>query len=319
MTATHETNPYRGEPDAFDLIAGELQEQLTDPYTETIHHQAHLCEEALHELDPSGNAPALRAEYITYLDTMWRYHTNPLIVTGKIWLKNPTTDEIYSEMLIGETVFSHGFSFAVNGAVTGTSGHAKAAHCVEVARDGQSRMGLILIDDLFELTLPYPSPEMRERRFAYYHPDKAGEIDEHSFTVPRADQIFRSYGELIVDVDTTDPSGQEDRADAEQYLRSKVSLEPMANYEVCILGDVLVQQGFALVPHAVTKLHTRTLRIQDIRLCPADVYDQHPNGQAAYTPYVYAVAFNPDDTDTGLFIPCRSITAIRSLRYPDFA
>lgn len=311
----YDTAPYDGQPDSFDLIAGELLEQMVDPYLDDTHRAARRCEEVIRELDPDGESPYLRKQYTEYLDSLWRFNGDEITISGKGWFKNSATGAMFSKMLIGASVTSRGFIFSVNEAVTGKDGLAKVAHCVETTLDDQQVFGAICLDDVVSLQLPYPSPEMRARRFAYYHAHKAAELSEYDQTATRADQIVRDLGEFTIDYDPQKSSYREDIRDAEQALRDITRLETLANYEVSLLGDVLLRVKGELVPYTFEDKGTRIMSLRDVALLPADVYAQKPTGLARHAPFVEAVSFNANETDAELLIACRSIAKIRSLRY----
>ena len=93
---------------------------------------------------------------------------------------------------IEKTGISRGFLFFTNESEEATDHFPHISHLIEVDSDiddGTKTHIVAPLDGIVQLDLPFPSPELREERFAYYFPDSATTIDELNFTARRDDQV----------------------------------------------------------------------------------------------------------------------------------
>lgn len=317
MVKAYESAPYEGDPDEFDLIVGELLDHMEDPYLIDIHREAQRSQQLLAD-DPESDNPLVRQQLVTLLDEKWRYMGQPIEVTGKAWVKLPEESEMTPHMCIGEKAISRGFIFFTDSTPSSTDTHPKIGHCIEIpTSDGESKMpAVITLDDLAKLDLPIPSPEARERRFAYYYPNQAEWIDELAFTSTRDDQIMISLKEFYFDGNLDEERDLEDLRDATEYMRRRTEIEPLANYKVSVMGDViLVDSDESGIPTSLNKPYTRTMAVKNIYLRPADVSTEKATGLQRCVPYIEAVAFERDGRNRELLIPCTSLLWMHSLRY----
>lgn len=314
MTARNETTPYGGEPDEFDLIAGGLLE-ANDPYVETMHADARLCEE-IARMDGNSD-PLVLGRLIAELDSKWRYKGKNIVVTGDFWIREETGRPLVKHRQIGITVISQGFHF-ISIATSEAEKVPTVGHYVELDRpDGQGRAtGFIALDDIDEFILSEPSTEAREARFAYYYPDEAAWLDEINFTARRGDQVVADLAEFFIDIDPSTDHGYEKLKDTEQYMRHCAELEPLANYQITVVGDVIFtgDNGYG-GPGNLKETFTLPVHINDIFLRPADMKAETIEGEQRYIPYIDVIAFLSNGADQRMLIPCSSIATMHSQRY----
>lgn len=311
MSWTHETSPYSGQPDEFDLLVGELHEQLTDPFVADIHLKARLAEADLRRDSTHSN----RARLIDYLDKEWGDYINRYVeIIGTAYVRLPGKPEVEARTLTGQPVKSLGFTFCT---VDSPQGEAvpTVAHQIGI-EDGDTRMqGFVMLDDLDILRLPYPSPEQRIRQFAYHQPYLAEYIDELAYTSGRPDQIIKSLGEFTIQLDPANSQDVQTALDAQEYLRRAAALEPYANYEIAVKGPLtIVTEDGELVPTESKLSRPCIMALQSIDLCPPDITRPDSGGVQECVPVVTAVVFS-ERGDRQIVLPCSSIASIRSLRY----
>ena len=326
MTMPHETMPYDGDPDDFDLLVGELIDHMEDPYLVNIHHEARGCEELLAK--PGNDNPYVRQQMVNMLDEKWRYMDQPVEITGNAWLSRPGASAMERHMCIGEKAKSRGFVFFTDSTSGTSDGLPKVGHYVELTdADGKTTVSAVVtLDDLDQMELPTPSPEARERRFAYYNEEQANWIDEMAFTSERDDQIIPSFREFYYDVNLyekddherarEEPEDIEHLRDAMEYMRRRAEIEPKANYKISIFGDVIVVDGEGSgIPTHLNKPYTKTMKINDIVLRPADITISKLDGLQRCVPFIDVTAFRDNGTDVDILVPCTSILWMHSLRY----
>lgn len=326
MTVLHESTPYEGDPDDFDLLVGELLEHMEDPYLTDVHRTARQLEKIIAE--PGGDNPYNRRMMVNVLDEKWRYMRQMVEVTGKAWVARPDEPGLVPHMCIGETVKSYGFIFFSDDPDKDGDQLPKIGHCIEITdtENDAKYPAVVTLDDLDQLELPAPSPEARERRFAYYNEEQANWIDEMAFTSERDDQVIPSFREFYYDVNLyakddnerirEDSDDIEHLHDAMEYMRRRAEIEPKANYKISVFGDVLVVDGEGNgIPTHLNKPYTKTMKINDIVLRPADITIAKLEGLQRCVPFIDATAFRDNGTDVDLLIPCTSILWMHSLRY----
>lgn len=317
MVNKHESASFGEGPDQFDLIVDTLRDHMEDPYLIDIHRDARYAQQLLAD-NPESDNPFVRQQIVTSLDRSWRYMNQPIEVTGQTWVKLPDEPEMTSHMCIGEKAISRGFIFFSDNTESSTDRNPKIGHCIEIPTvDGQSSMpAVITLDDLVQLQLPTPSFEARERRFAYYHPDYANWIDELAFTSVRDDQMMIDFRQFYFDGNLSNEQDLEDVRDATTYLRRRAEIDPLANYKVSLLGDViLIDDGGNGIPIHLNKSYVRTMHVEDIYLRPASITTMEAKGPQRCIPYIQTVAFEPDGRNRALLIPCTSLLWMHSLRY----
>lgn len=304
----------------FAELTGELQMQLTDPYLAEMHRLAMAHEEIVSTV-VDGDINEIKKNHVQQLDRQWRYMGQPVKLTGKAWQANAGVFEPEPRMYVGEEGISRGFLFFMDTTEESTDHFPHISHLIEVdsgAGDGTRVHVVAPVADIVHLELPFPSPELRERRFAYHFPDDATLIDELNFTARRDDQVIRGFSEYYFDVNLDDPEQLEHARDAAQYLKSRAEIEPFANYHVSILGDVItVKDDNSGLPTRLAYPYSRTMKITDIKLRPADISQQTLEGIHRCVPFVEAIAFEPDGTERELIIPCSSIQWMSSTRYDE--
>lgn len=313
MTAAHESTPYQGEPDSFDLLIGELLEGTRDPYLEQIHTTAREYEEFLHA---QGSPLILRKRLVDLLDEEWRYTNRYISITGTAWIKDMKTGDMVERQCNGEEVRSHGFIFFTD--ETSAKPTSRIAHAISFDEDDARVPGAICLDDLLHLELPEASPELRAKRFAYGSPEQAEDIRDLIDGAQRADQELTALSNFYMDLNLSTDTDREKSLDCAAFIRDKVSLEPIANYRMAILGEVLIHAGKDdVVPHELTKMRTRHVKINEIVFRPADIRltDEQMVGWHLCVPFINVTDFRPDGRDLNMLLPLTSIAWMHSIRY----
>lgn len=319
MAEFAEQRPYDGEPNEFDALVSDLYEQIHDPYLIDMHRQALQVEQTVAASHDEDTGP-MRQKLVQHLDGNWRYMGKKLEVSGTAWIKDPESPEMEPRLLIDESAVSRGFIFFTDTTETSQDLVARIGHLIEIdsgRKDGSVMPAVLCLKEDPHIRLPYPSPELRDRRFAYYHPEDAQLIDDLAFTARRDDQVIKDFAEYYFDANLDDPDDHESLRDGAQYLRARAELEDDINYSISICGDVIVvdEEG-AGHPGYLRKPYTRMMKIEDIALRPADTSISELKGRERCVPYVVAKAFEEDSTDDKqLLIPYTSIVWISSDRH----
>lgn len=328
MAANNETTPHKSnpdEPDEFDLIAGELTGDMEDPYLVERHKEARECESLLRSADKED--ANIIYNLVTRLDAKWAYNGQELDITGQVWEKDPVGGQPMRRTAIGEKMISRGFTFLSTPADNTEDEIINVGHYLEHSitdDNGDIHVvhSVLLLDDIYKLNLPTPSPAAREQRFAYRHAEEAVWIDELAFTARRDDQVLSDFRAFYMDIDQSTEEGAEALRNAEEYLRRRAGIEPLANYQVSVLGPavLLEKKDGKTVSGTVLNfkaIGTIPMHIQDIKLKLADIHELIGTGRRRYTPYIETVAFQQDGENRNLLIPCTSIHLIHSVRYND--
>lgn len=314
MTAAHETAPYDGEPDNFDLLIGELLEGTGDPYLEKMHRTAREYEDFIRS---NGDSRIVRKRLVDLLDEEWRYMNRDIAITGKAWMKDPESGEMVEQICNGEMVRSHGFIFFTD--ETEPHPRPRIAHAIAFEA-GEARLaGAICLDDVLQLELPEPSPELRAKRFVYQAPESAQDITELIDSASRADQELVALSSFYMDLNLSLEVDREKTLDCAAFLRESAFIEPAANYIMAILGEVLIQSGKTdVIPHELTRARQRTVKINDIVFRPADIRltDEQMVGWHFCVPFIDITEFRSDGRDMNMLLPLASINWMHSIRYP---
>lgn len=316
MTASHETTPYGGDPDEFDLIAGELLEYMEDPYITRIHEEARLYQDMLQ--DPADDNEFIRREILYDLNSKWHYGGQDIEIVGMASLKETEDAEVTRRMHNGEKLESIGFTFYdaptdVEGVTKPQIGH----YFMTDTSDGLAKTyAFFALDDIKQFILPVPSLEGRERRFLDYHEEKAQWIDDQVENAPRDDQILSSFRGFHIDVDMGKKEDVETLRDATVYMRNRANIEPIANYRLSMLGDVIfIDERGNGIPRRIKQTYTKPVHIRRLMLRPAEVSATNVNGKRSYVPFIDVVAFRETGDDIEMLVPCSSISMIHSMRY----
>lgn len=314
--ATHEFPHENTTPgDLFDEIVSGLEEQLTDPYLDNIHRIARQFQALLRS---GGVDDTMRKQMIRHLDSLWEYGERQVAVSGTAWVQLPGEPQLVAHYYDEQPAISRGFITLANDTSSGRE-QVSVGHCVELLTLQARLPAVVPIDTLHHLELPYPSDELRERRFAYHFPEHAQQVEELAQTARRDDQMLRDLQEFSMTLDLDDPHNLEHARDGTQYLRKFTTIEPLANYKVAIKGDapmiVVTETGDGLPIEVVSDGFSPVVHVSDIALRPRDTTVAELAGVQELTPYVIATALLPGGMNQGLQIPCSSIESIYSLRY----
>lgn len=322
MSVNHETSPHQGKPngrDPFDAMTEELSFTMEDPYVTEKHKEARRYEALLQE--PGVDSRVTREQFAHQLDTEWDYIGKPVEISGKIWRRESKDGPLRPYMYVGQKLISLGFSFLDAATEGEDSSVPKVCHVLqEIPKEGSDLVeppsALLLLDDLVEFNLPEPSPDARERRFAYYHQDIVENIDEIIKNPIRYDQIISKLRAFQYDADLSCEDGVEELHDAEEYLRRQAELEPLASYRISMLGTIIAIDDIG--NHVVQRLkmdHIITAHINDVILMPTEVNLASDKKKRSCEPYIDVTAFLENGLDTNILVPCSSITLIHSVRY----
>lgn len=317
MEEPHKTQPHDDDRDNFDRIVGRLPETFIDPYLTKMHDEARLCEEIIIQQE-SGN-PELTTDSREMLNAMWRYMDQEVEVSGQIWVLNKGEKRLAPRTSIGEAAISKGFIFHKTRDEDTGEIITKVAHSLSV----QSSEGpflifaLIHLDDIIEFKLPTPSPEAREQHFAYYHKDKAEQIDGIAFRSVRDDQVISDLRDFHFDVDFDNPFGVDSALNAAEYMRRRAEIEKFANYRIKALGEViLLDRGdMGGTPAELEEVADYSMHINDIVLQTDDTRCPAATGCQRLVPYIDVFAFQPDGNDIHMLIPSTSIVSMYCERY----
>lgn len=232
MAGFRESAPYQGAPDEFDLLVCDLEEQIEDPYLIAIHRKALFGQHLANQHDGEEGA-SMRKGFIRDLDSEWRYMNELIHVTGEAVVIDADEGTMVDRNLIDEHAVSRGFTFYRSAA----NMMSYVARLVEIDAgkgDGTMTQAALMLDNKPQLSLPYPSPELRDKRFRYFHALDAAFIDELAVTARRQDQIIKDYAEYVLEADPANRDDYETILDAAQYLKNRADLDPRANYGICI-------------------------------------------------------------------------------------
>jgi len=309
----------KSEEDAifFDLT-DKLVCQIVDPYLIDLHAEALDREEAVLRT-AEGDFREIKNAHVRELDKKWRYMGMPITLTGMGWPVRGNRYEAQPRKYIEKTGISRGFLFFTNESEEATDHFPHISHLIEVDSDidGGTKTHIVApLNGIVQLDLPFPSPELREERFAYYFPDSATTIDELNFTARRDDQVLRDFAEYYIVADLSNDEQLERLRDGAQYLRSRAEINPLATYHISISGDIIVinDDGSGL-PVRLAYPYSQTMKISDVALRPADVTVSELKGKHKCVPFVQATSLEPDGAERELLFPCSSILWISSSRY----
>lgn len=309
---------------AFDDMLPSLVDQMQDPHVATIHASATRAADYLNE--HPDEADAVLKGLVDVLDRQWGYFGEVLELTAPVWVSEPHTGNfITCAQLTNARVLSQGFMIRRKGLVPDiaevTSLPFRAAHCVQLAQTEHwpaGAEGVVFLEDITQLTLPYPSDAMREKNLAYRYPELAHSIDEIVAAAGRPDQTLKGLGSFSIEAEATD-DGQEMLRDARAYLDMHIPVEAYANYRMEVQGDVIrIDDEGDLYPlRLVTPLRWVTL-VKNISLLPVPGrIGEDIDGPREYLPYLHLTVLEPDEgiLDAEWMVPCRSINWVSSSRY----
>lgn len=308
--------------DIFREMTDELEPQLGDPYLKEIHSEALSRQEIVAtsmltdtEIDPLS----VRQAHVQQLDAKWRYMNMPVTVSGRGWAAVPGLTEMQASTYVDQAAISRGFLFFTDSTEQSDDHFPKISHLVEIdaGKGDGTRMPIVLpLEELAGIELPFPSPELRERRFAYYYPEDANTIDELAFTSRRDDQVIKDFGEFVFEANLSDEEQLEHVRDAAQYLRSRAEIDPHVNYHISVAGECIsVKDNGDGIPVVLRYPYTRTMRVKSIELRSSDIRSQELNGMHRCVPFIEATAYEPNGSERELIIPCTSILWMSSARY----
>ena len=223
MAETYNT-PFDENRAAFNLLIGEIAEQIEDPYITAIHERVRYYEQSVVGTCANDHMVSWQT-IIADLDAHWQYHGLSIEISGDAWVQLPDA-EFEKRHLTLETVTSKGFkliSYATDASMTHDPKIAYIFELIDPAYD-KPLIGTMTLGDLQQIELPVPSPEKRERRFEYHFPEQATWIDELAFTSSRQDKIIQSFAEFYIDVNLDDPYEIEHIQDATVYMKRRAEM-----------------------------------------------------------------------------------------------
>lgn len=301
----------------FAQIAGELEGQVTDPYLDTVHGMAR---EYQTELRTGQVAPQRHHQMIQHLNEQWQEYAGRTVkLTGAAWVELPGYPQPVQQYYDGQPAVSGGFTTFTLIREDGTA-IPSIAHRLTLDTL-QARVAAVApLDDLHQLELPYPSEELRIRRFAYDYPEHAGLVQELVATALRPDQLLRDLQEFSLTIDLSSPDGIEHAQDAQVYINKWVGLDKLANYriELAPSAPLLLIRGDDLLVHRdLPDGYTAILHCDEIVLRPRDITTIERTGVHELVPYISGKILLPD-LDQDVLVPCSAIGRVHSLRYSNY-
>ena len=313
MSERNHTPPEQND-DVFAEIADRLDGHVTDPFLDEVHGMAQRYQAELR----GGEVTQLRQhQMIQDLNERWQeYAGRKVKVSGGAWVQLPGYDTPVQQYYDEQTGVSGGFTTFTLVKADGEVKKSIAHHLIVDTL--QARIPAIMpLDDIHHLELPYPSDELRLRRFAYNYPAEAHMIHELVATATRPDQLLRDLQEFSLTVDLDSPEGIEHARDCEIYLNAIAKTDTLANYIVELVpgapvqlpsgDDLLVYTGFP-------KGYTMALHCNQLVLRPSDTRSVERTGTQELALYVAGQILLPE-ANQEVFIPCSSIAQVYSLRY----
>lgn len=313
----NESQPDQEGPDEFDLLVGELRDQIEDPYITELHTAARNMQSVWAKtmnINPDdADYVAVRDDMQNTLDSKWRYMKRRIEITG---LSQEIIDwnegRFEPHMCIGEKVLSNGFLI--------TPGDPRFYHHFWFLDEHNkpSAQGMIAIDDIQQMTLPEPSREARIKRFSYYYEDSAKFLDEIYFEAKREDQVIADLAHFSFYHAARDEDAKDALRDAIEYIRTIAEVDPIANYRMTMIGDfIAVNDNGDGVPSKLKAPHTATIKINSMVMRPADLTAKRSEmgNPQNWIPYVEATVLKTNGKNSDIVVPCTSIQSIYSTRY----
>jgi hypothetical protein len=309
----------------FDELLVDLDAQVTDPHLATIHGNAIECATYLNQHPEQADVAI--GEFVQRLDESWEYDGQDIEVTGTIWVVEPGTSRHMGCIdVVNHTVRSRGFMIARKGVVDlldGTSGpQFSAGHYVGLAPTDawpEGANGVVFIEDIEHIALPYPSQAMRSKELQYYHSDKLEQIDRIIAQAGRPDQALKDIGCLSFEVDHSKAGEMELAGDMFRYLVENLPIEGSVTYRLKLRGGYFkVDDQGTVIPEPVAE------PLQAVAFATGAVLLRHPRyfgvpeeGMQEYLPCLAMTVLEPDDAvaDWSVVAPCDLIEWISSSRY----
>ncbi|MEO5949443.1 MAG: hypothetical protein ABIP74_03495 [Candidatus Saccharimonas sp.] len=309
----------------FAAMFDHLNDQMRDPHVEMIHQNARNAAEYVDT--HRGTAKEELEPLINLIDQRWNYINEILTVTAPMWLIN-NQDGSYLGIasLVNQDVKSRGFTIMRKG-VADTQEELekfpyKAAHYVHIAPSGEwpkGTHGVIFLDDITHLALPYPSEEMRAKNLKYLHPEITSKIDDIIEHVGRPDQTPKALADLVVMTDAYTEEGRELLIDVASYLNMLMQIDIGANYRMEVEGAMVRidddDSMFSFVEDEPVRLVTN---IAHISLFPSvEKIALEGEGIQPYEVYINLITLEsePSKSSETLMIPASAIRWICSSRY----
>lgn len=310
----HDFTPPEQYADVFAAITSELDGHITDPFLDEVHGAARQYQT---ELRASEVAPAREKEILQHLNQAWDEYTGRIVrVTGYAWSGQPGADQMMPAYYDDQPALSGGFTI-VRQINADDQIEVSIAHLLSLEKTQGREAAFMPIDDMHHIELPYPSDELRVRRFAYNYPNESQQLRELAATTARDDQLLRDLQEFSLAVDLDSPEGVDHARDGEKYLNQIANIDKLANYivELAPAAPVLLPSGDNLLVYTdFPKGYTMALHYDQLVLRPRDVHTTERTGQQELVPYVAGQILLPE-ANQEIFIPCNSIAGVYSLRY----
>ena len=309
----------------FAAMFNFLNDQVRDPHLDMVYENARNAADYLN-LHKDEAAESLES-LVNLIDQRWNYINEILTVTAPIWVINSNDGSFMGCVeLDEEEVKSRGFT--IRRKVIGSSEEElenaayKPAHYVHLRQSKEwpeGGHGVIFIDDIKYLELPYPSEAMRAKNLTYQHPEIVSHIDSIVDNVGRPDQLPKALADLVVMADTYAPEGVELLSDVAAYLNIKMKMDIGATYRMEVEGPMIRLDDddnmFSFVEDEPTRLVTD---IQHISLFPrVEKVGLTDEGIQPHGIYINLTTLesDPDKKAERLMIPSSGIRWICSSRY----
>jgi hypothetical protein len=327
MSIDHTTAHDRSD-DEFSRDFGEMFEyisdQVCDPHVEYIHGYAQAAANYINT--HCDDADALVEPLSRAVDKRWMYVDQTLAVTAPVWVINGETGRFVTcAKLVDEEVLSKGF--IIKRKAVGASGEEierlpfQAAHYVHLPPAQhwpQGAHGVIFLDDITHITLPYPSEEMRAKNLQYSRPDIAVAVETIAGHAGRPDQILKDLKSLTFRLDSNLERDEELLKDIGAFLNQHVTVEANVNYRMEVEGDI-VRIDDKSIRHAERCLNPWQMvtQIKRVAILPeVNELENDEPGVKVYQVYLHVdVLSSGGGRDDDMLIPCASLNWISSSRY----
>lgn len=309
--------------DAFSMVTRGLEGLFTDPLVTWVRETASTSDALINELQEEERTRLVQ-HTMAELNTRWPYIGKTVCVTGRVNL--PKGEDWSSHIVVDQQFVSRGFR-SIETIETDDFGEARRKvirtfyefEMNEGSDDDRRKLLVLALPEMIEaIDLPYPSAELRARRFAYDNPEDAQYLDMQ-VAVDDADQALFGLANYYLEIDATPQMEDVEKVkDATAYLRTQANLEPQANYYLRFDKEVIVidDEG-ARRPCELKQEYAGIGSIQDVVLYPGKSSEHDKSAsKRALMPHIDVILFHPTDRskDQRLLIPCHSLLTVLSAR-----
>lgn len=298
-----------------------LQEQFTDPLRERLETEGRAYAELFNTLP---EAVQRKTVLMQELDAQWPYMNKPVTVSGYMLVRDDANDGGFEWHAVRNLpMISTGFDF-MRDKFESDDGEVhdlwRAGYLYQIPswRGGdRPALGWLDFDYVDDMELPFPSPEVRARQFAYHSPEAAAELDEIVGTIQRVDTMIEYLGLFSYKGSLDTEEGAEKLADLEAKLNAMVPIDQeVPYYFVDIVGDIITVNNETAYPGKLLKKHVGTMKFHRICVRLDDIRTTEMNGERVFVPFIEGELFahDPSKPTHHLIIPCSSFYRVESVR-----